>query len=159
RPRAPRTEIRHGGPGPAEVPAESTAAGPGPVARSQSDVELPTPDGPDAASVPLAEEASSSAVNLGQPGSSDQPVSGQSAVEWASLVDEESGIRVDQPRFDSPSDLDLLRFAGQDAAPPPLEPLPSETSAVNLGGSAINLGASPSARTGPSSDQMPPPSG
>src|SRR5205807_8748565 len=93
-------------------------------------------------------------VDLGRPPSADhlEPVSGESAVAWASLVDDpdEGPLKID-----APSDVDVLRHvrAQKDA------PASTETSAVHLSGSPSGVVSSrPGSLSSPSGDG-PPPSG
>jgi tetratricopeptide (TPR) repeat protein len=86
-----------------------------------------------------------------------EPISGESAIAWSSLVDdgEEAPVQID-----SPSDVDLLRYArppGQGPGAPAAAA--EETSAVNL--AAGGPGSVPSASSGLSSPsgEGPPPSG
>ncbi|HEV3237603.1 MAG TPA: hypothetical protein VGZ25_11485, partial [Gemmataceae bacterium] len=79
-------------------------------------------------------DSSESDVPLGEPG----PTSGEPSVVWASTVEQDGvsfGEKPDQVAFDSPSDVDLLKYVqSQEAAasPPPASPAPLATTAGPL---------------------------
>jgi tetratricopeptide (TPR) repeat protein len=114
-----------------------------------ADIVPPTP--------PAAHDAHAD-IDLDRPQATGQsePVSGESAIAWSSLVEDVDDAPL---QIDSPSDVDLLRYARPPGQGPGAPTAAEEASAVNLAAAPPGSAPSPSGGLSSPSGEGPPPSG